>query len=77
MQSRSAVASILKHQSPDSLLNPAGAAAYLGVTESTLSVWRCVGRYDIKFVKVGRLVKYRQSELDAFLERRTIDKGGL
>ena len=67
----------LKHQSTDPLLNPLEAANYLGVTENTLSVWRCVGRYDIKFVKVGRLVKYRKSALDLFLERRTVDKGGL
>ena len=55
----------------DPLLSPHEAATYLGVTLSTLSVWRCVGRYNIQFVKVGRLVKYRKSALDAFLDRRT------
>ena len=77
MGAHSAVASVLKHHSTDPLLTPPEAAAYLGVTENTLSVWRCVGRYDIQFVKVGRLVKYRKSALDAFLNRRTVDKGGL
>ena len=77
MKHQSVISTILKHQSTDPLLNPIEAANYLGVTENTLSVWRCVGRYDIKFVKVGRLVKYRKSVLDAFLERRTVDKGGL
>ena len=48
------------------------AANYLGVTVKTLAVWRCVGRYNIPFVKVGRLVKYRKSELDAFLACRTV-----
>jgi excisionase family DNA binding protein len=48
------------------------AANYLGVTSKTLAVWRCVGRYNIPFVKVGRLVKYRKSELDAFLTCRTV-----
>lgn len=48
------------------------AASYLGVTSKTLAVWRCVGRYSIPFVKVGRLVKYRKSELDAFLAARTV-----
>lgn len=61
----------LKYQSTDPLLIPSEAATYIGVTENTLSVWRCVGRYDIQFVKVGRLVKYRKSALDAFLDRRT------
>lgn len=71
MQTQSAVSTILKNQSTDPLLTPPEAAAYLGVTENTLSVWRCVGRYNIQFVKVGRLVKYRKSALDAFLDRRT------
>ena len=71
MQTHSAVTAILKNQSTDPLLTPPEAAAYIGVTENTLSVWRCVGRYNIPFVKVGRLVKYRKSALDAFLDRRT------
>ncbi|MEO6825302.1 MAG: helix-turn-helix domain-containing protein [Nitrosospira sp.] len=70
MQSRSAASLILRHQS-DPLFTPAEAAEYVGVTENTLSVCRCVGRYNIPFIKVGRLVKYRKSALDAFLKRRT------
>lgn len=68
---QSAISSVIKNQSTDPLLTPPEAAAYIGVTENTLSVWRCVGRYNIQFVKVGRLVKYRKSALDAFLDRRT------
>lgn len=72
MNASTALAPILKNQPTDPLLTPSEAAAYIGVTENTLSVWRCVGRYNIQFVKVGRLVKYRKSALDAFLDRRTI-----
>jgi hypothetical protein len=64
MNAQTALAPILKNQSTDPLLTPPEAAA--------LSVWRCVGRYNIQFVKVGRLVKYRKSALDAFLDRRTV-----
>lgn len=70
MQNQSAISAIIKGQS-DPLLNPKEAAEYIGVSVDTLSVWRCVGRYDIPFIKVGRLVKYRKSGLDAFLDRRT------
>jgi excisionase family DNA binding protein len=54
------------------LLTRKQAAEYLGVTEHTLSVWKCTGRYSLTCIKVGRLVKYRKSDLDAFLERRTV-----
>lgn len=54
------------------LLNNSQAAAYIGVTPSTLEVWRCTKRHPIPFIKVGRLVKYRRSALDDFLERQTI-----
>jgi excisionase family DNA binding protein len=74
MSAKTALALILNKQSTDRLLSPPEAAAYIGVTENTLSVWRCVGRYSIPFVKVGRLVKYRKSALDAFLDRRTISR---
>ena len=72
MNAKTALAPILKNQSTDPLLTPPEAAEYIGVTENTLSVWRCIGRYNIQYVKVGRLVKYRKSALDAFLDRRTI-----
>lgn len=54
------------------LLDSDQAANYIGVTPGTLEVWRCTKRYHIPFIKVGRLVRYRKSELDNFLEQRTI-----
>jgi len=65
------MAAILKHQSTDPLFTPPEAAAYIGITENTLSVWRCVGRYSIPYIKVGRLVRYRLSDLEKWLESRT------
>lgn len=55
----------------DAMLDNAAAAEYLGISTGTLDVWRSTKRYAIPYVKVGRLVKYRQSALDAFLESRT------
>ena len=51
------------------------AAEYLGVTAGTLAVWRSVGRYEIPFIKVGRLVQYKKSDLDAWLEQKTRKNG--
>jgi excisionase family DNA binding protein len=65
------ITSLLKQHPSDPLFKPAEAAEYICVTENTLSVWRCTGRYNIPFIKVGRLVRYRKSALDAFLARRT------
>lgn len=45
------------------------AAEYLGVKENTLAVWATTKRHPLPYYKVGRLVKYRLSDLQAFLER--------
>jgi excisionase family DNA binding protein len=50
------------------LLGTDDAAAYLDVKPGTLEVWRCTKRYAIPYLKVGRCVRYRRSDLDAFLE---------
>lgn len=52
------------------LLTRKEAAAYLGVAEKTLAMWKWSGRYGLPFVKIGRLVKYRKSDLDAFIAQR-------
>jgi excisionase family DNA binding protein len=49
------------------------AAAHLGVKPHTLEVWRSSGRYAVPFVRVGRLIKYRRSDLDAWLASRTVN----
>lgn len=61
----------LFHTSSD-LLTREQAAEYLGITPRTLAVWACVKRYNLPYVKVGRLVKYRRTDLDAFIDRRTV-----
>ena len=54
------------------LLSNEGAAEYLGVTPRTLEVWRCTKRHQIPYIKVGRLVKYRQTALDTWLAAQTV-----
>jgi excisionase family DNA binding protein len=58
------------------LLNRKEAAAYLGVKEQTLACWACAGRYHLPFVRVGRLVKYRLQDLDAFILANRIGAEG-
>lgn len=57
------------------LLDERKAAEVLGVSPGTLSVWRSTGRYQVPFVKVGHLVRYRLADLDAWLESRTRTTG--
>jgi len=53
------------------LLTREQAAAYLGVAVQTLAIWKSTKRYDLPFVKIGRLCKYKRSELDAFIRRNS------
>jgi excisionase family DNA binding protein len=52
------------------LLTRPQAAEFLGVKEQTLAVWKTNNRYGLPYIKVGRLVRYRLRDLEAFLERR-------
>lgn len=63
-------------QPQSNLLTREEAAEYLGVTARTLAVWACVKRYNLPYVKVGRLVKYRRTDLDNFIAHRTVDQIG-
>jgi predicted DNA-binding transcriptional regulator AlpA len=59
--------------SADPLLDDPAAAAYIGATPKFLQTDRTTRRYAIPYIKVGRLVRYRQSALDAWLESRTVN----
>jgi predicted site-specific integrase-resolvase len=45
-------------QTPDQAWN------ILGVKKHTLAAWRSYGRYQLPFVKAGRLLCYRSSDVD-------------
>ena len=61
----------IQKQTPNQLLSRKQAAEYLGVKENTLAIWACNKRYSLPVIKVGRLCKYRVSDLDKFLNERT------
>lgn len=57
------------------LLSEKEAAAELNCSPGTLSVWRSTGRYNLPFLKIGRMVRYRRADLNAWLESRTRETG--
>ena len=64
----------MDHINSNRLLTRKEAAAFLGVKEITLATWKSNNRYSVPCIKVGRLAKYRYSDLLAFIERRTVNK---
>ena len=55
----------------DPLVTAGQAAAYLSVAESSLEKWRMHGRGP-KYVKLGRAVRYRISDLNAWVSESTV-----
>lgn len=60
-----------EQQQVDKLLSRKEAAHYLNVAPQTLACWWTNKRYSLPLIKIGRHVKYRQSDLDAFIARNT------
>ncbi|MBL4874441.1 MAG: helix-turn-helix domain-containing protein [Rhodobacteraceae bacterium] len=52
------------------LMTPKEVADYLGISTETLNVWRCTKRYDLAYIKAGRLVRYRIEDVEAFVASR-------
>lgn len=53
----------------DRLLTPHETAARLGLSNAdTLAVWRCTKRYPLPWVKIGASVRYRERDVEAFIE---------
>ena len=52
------------------LLSNNEAARLLGIKPETLAVWRSEQRYEIPYIKVGRCVRYRLSDLENWISSR-------
>lgn len=55
------------------LVDEARLAARLGVSRSTLQSWRYAKRGP-RYIKLGRLIRYRNADVDAYLQRQTSDR---
>lgn len=54
------------------LLTRNEAAELLGVKTQTLAKWASVKRYDLPYLKVGKSVRYRRTDIDQYLARNTV-----
>jgi predicted DNA-binding transcriptional regulator AlpA len=45
-----------------------------GPTKGTQEVWRSTGRYNLPYIKVGSLIRYRESDIEEWLASRTVNK---
>lgn len=58
----------------DILLDPPATGKLIGgvkpISVQTLAKWRCLKTYNLPYTKVGREVRYWQSDVHAFLRER-------
>ena len=52
------------------LITPKELSNILGVSESTLAVWRAQKTYPLPYVKVGGRIRYDLKDIDIWLENR-------
>jgi hypothetical protein len=55
------------------MLSEEEVAQILGVKPNTLKDWRCRGSKSLKYVKSGKLVRYKERDLAQFIEKQTVD----
>ncbi len=53
---------------PADLLTPEQVATALGLSHRTLAAWRSSGRNPLPYLKIGGRVRYRRSDVTAWLE---------
>lgn len=59
---------------PDKMLTDDQAAEMLGLRPQTLAVWRCTGRGGLPYVQLGRAIRYRASDVEAYIAANTKGK---
>lgn len=57
------------------LLSAGQAAEILGLKESTLAQFRWRGDKRLPWVKLGKSIRYKLTDIEAFIERSTVGKG--
>jgi predicted DNA-binding transcriptional regulator AlpA len=57
------------------LLSAGETAEILGLKESTLAQFRWRGDKRLPWVKLGKSIRYKLSDIESFIERSTVGKG--
>ncbi len=53
------------------LAKPEVTAKLLDTTTGVLAVWRTTGKVDLPYIKIGKSVRYRLSDIEAFINANT------
>jgi hypothetical protein len=61
---------LAQSRNKDLMLNREEAAAFLSIKIGTLAMWKSNKRYALPYIKVGRHIRYRSSDLINFLESK-------
>ena len=57
----------------ETLLTRAECASYLRLKSQTLAAWACRHQNALPYVKIGRLIRYRLEDVQAFLRAQTVN----
>lgn len=60
---------------PDAVVSEDGAAEFLGCTKYCLRSWR-TKKINVPYLRIGRLCRYRISDLQDFLTAHRVEPGG-
>lgn len=52
------------------LLTTEQTGALLNISPGTLTIWRCKNTYPLAYIRVGRLIRYLESDVLRFIEKR-------
>ena len=56
----------------DVLTDTDGAAKLLHIPAATLIKWRSTGENNVPYVRIGRQIKYRTTDLKKYIEKHTV-----
>ena len=58
------------------LMNETAAAELLDVKPQTLRLWRMTDRVKLPYLRIGSMIRYRESDLLTYLEKSTVNPVG-